>query len=152
MVRRDALKTVIAGYPWFLDWGRDTLIVLRGLIADGRHDDALEILREFGRFEERGTLPNIIHGNTVGNRDTSDAPLWFCVAAGDLMEAMGDRKVLDVACGSRTLREVLVSILTYYRDGTPNGIHMDPASGLIYSPSHFTWMDTNYPAATPREG
>lgn len=152
VVRRDALKTVIAGYPWFLDWGRDTLIVLRGLIADGRHDDALEILREFGRFEERGTLPNIIHGNTVGNRDTSDAPLWFCVAAGDLMEAMGDRKVLDVACGSRTLREVLVSILTYYRDGTPNGIHMDPASGLIYSPSHFTWMDTNYPAATPREG
>jgi len=152
VVRRDALKTVIAGYPWFLDWGRDTLIVLRGLIADGRHADALAILREFGRFEERGTLPNIIHGNTVGNRDTSDAPLWFCVAAGDLMEALGDREVLEAACGPRTLREVLVSILSHYRDGTPNGIRMDPASGLIYSPPHFTWMDTNYPAATPREG
>lgn len=152
VVRRDALRTVIAGYPWFLDWGRDTLIALRGLIADGRRGEALAILKEFGRFEERGTLPNIIHGDTVGNRDTSDAPLWFCVAAGDLMEALGDRAVLDAACGNRPLRDVLVSILTHYRDGTPNGIRMDPASALIYSPPHFTWMDTNYPAATPREG
>jgi predicted glycogen debranching enzyme len=152
VVRRDALKTVIAGYPWFLDWGRDTLIALRGLIADGRHGDALAILREFGRFEERGTLPNIIHGNTVGNRDTSDAPLWFCVAAGDLMAAAGDREVLEAPCGGRALREVLVSIVGHVRDGTPNGIRMDPGSGLVYSPPHFTWMDTNYPAATPREG
>ena len=152
VVRRDALKTVIAGYPWFLDWGRDTLIALRGLIAAGRRGEALEILREFGRFEEKGTLPNIIHGQTVGNRDTSDAPLWFGVAAGDLMAALGDRAVLDAPCGGRPLREVLVSILSHYRDGTPNGIRMDAESGLIYSPPHFTWMDTNYPAATPREG
>jgi len=152
VVRRDALRTVIAGYPWFLDWGRDTLIVLRGLIADGRHDESLAILQEFGRFEENGTLPNIIHGQTVGNRDTSDAPLWFCVAAGDLVDATNGRQALHAPCGNRVLRDVLVSILTHYRDGTPNGIHMDPASGLIFSPSHFTWMDTNYPAATPREG
>jgi predicted glycogen debranching enzyme len=152
VVRRDALRTVIAGYPWFLDWGRDTLIALRGLIAAGRHDEALAIIQEFGRFEERGTLPNIIHGQTVGNRDTSDAPLWFCVAAGDLMEALGDPQVLAAACGERTLREVLVSILAHYRDGTPNGIRMDAESALVYSPPHFTWMDTNYPAATPREG
>ena len=151
-MRRDALRTVIAGYPWFLDWGRDTLIALRGLIADGRTREALAILREFGRFEEGGTLPNIIHGNTVGNRDTSDAPLWFCVAAGDLMEATGDRDVLGAACGERTLRDVLVSIVTHYRAGTSNGIRMDPESALVYSPPHFTWMDTNYPAATPREG
>jgi len=152
VVRRDALRTVIAGYPWFLDWGRDTLIVLRGLIADGRHREALEILREFGRFEERGTLPNIIHGESVGNRDTSDAPLWFCVAAGDLMEAAGAERVLGAPCGRRPLRDVLVSILTHIRDGTPNGIRMDPESALVYSPPHFTWMDTNYPAGTPREG
>ncbi len=152
VVRRDALRTVIAGYPWFLDWGRDTLIALRGLIADGRHNEALAILKEFGRFEDKGTLPNIIHGNTVGNRDTSDAPLWFCVAAGDLMEALGDQKVLGAACGDRALREILISILTHTRDGTPNGIRMDPESALIYSPPHYTWMDTNYPAATPREG
>ena len=152
VVRRDALRTVIAGYPWFLDWGRDTLIALRGMIADGRHDEALAILKEFGRFEENGTLPNIIHGNTVGNRDTSDAPLWFCVAAGDLMEAIDDPTVLNAACGTRSLRDVLVSILSHTRDGTPNGIRMDPESALVYSPPHFTWMDTNYPAATPREG
>jgi predicted glycogen debranching enzyme len=51
-----------------------------------------------------------------------------------------------------TITDVLVNIATHYRGGTPNGIRMDPASGLIWSPSHFTWMDTNYPAATPREG
>jgi predicted glycogen debranching enzyme len=152
VVRRDALRTVIAGYPWFLDWGRDTLIVLRGLIADGRYRESLSILNEFGRFEERGTLPNIIHGTTVGNRDTSDAPLWFCVAAGDLMAATDEQTVLGATCGNRTFRDVLVSIVTHYRDGTPNGIRMDPESALIYSPPHFTWMDTNYPAATPREG
>jgi predicted glycogen debranching enzyme len=88
----------------------------------------------------------------VGNRDTSDAPLWFCVAAGDLMAATDDQTVLNATCGKRRFSEVLISILTHYRDGTPNGIRMDPESALIYSPPHFTWMDTNYPAATPREG
>ena len=152
VVRRDALRTVIAGYPWFLDWGRDTLIVLRGLIADGHHGEALAILKEFGRFERQGTLPNMIRGNDDGNRETSDAPLWFCVAAGDLMDAVGDQEVLNARCGDRPLRDVLVSILAHYRDGTSNGIRMDPESALIYSPPHYTWMDTNYPAATPREG
>jgi predicted glycogen debranching enzyme len=152
VVRRDNLHTVIAGYPWFLDWGRDTLIALRGLIADGQHGLALDILSEFGRFERNGTLPNMIRGEDDANRETSDAPLWFCVATGELMAALGDAAVLDTPCGGRALREVLVSILTHYRDGTPNGIRMDASSGLIYSPAHYTWMDTNYPAATPRQG
>ncbi len=153
IVKRDTLKTVIAGYPWFLDWGRDTLIVLRGLIADGQTDDALAVLTEFGRFEKDGTLPNIIHGNTVGNYDTSDAPLWFCAVAADLIDELGAKNVLNHAVREdRTLRDVIRSILEHYREGTPNGMKMDPESGLIYSPPHFTWMDTNYPAATPREG
>ena len=152
VVRRDSLHTVIAGYPWFLDWGRDTLIALRGLIAAGQHGTALDILREFGRFERDGTLPNMIRGEDDANRDTSDAPLWLFAAAGDLAAALGDTAVLGAPCGSRTLRDVLASILTHYRDGTPNGIRMDAASGLIYSPAHYTWMDTNYPAATPRQG
>ena len=153
IVKRDALKTVIAGYPWFLDWGRDTLIALRGLIADGQTEDALAILTEFGRFEKDGTLPNIIHGNTVGNYDTSDAPLWFCTVVSDLIDELGAKAVLNhVVRKGRTLRDVIRSILDHYRDGTPNGMKMDPESGLIYSPPHFTWMDTNYPAATPREG
>ena len=152
LVRRNEHRTVIAGYPWFLDWGRDTLIVLRGIIADGRLDTARDILREFGRYEENGTLPNIIRGRDVGNRDTSDAPLWFAVAVGDMLRAQGGGDALDLDCGGRPLRDVLVSIATHYRDGTPNGIRMDPGSGLVYSPSHFTWMDTNYPAGTPRAG
>ncbi len=152
IVKRDDLLTVIAGYPWFLDWGRDTLIVLRGLIADGRAADALRILREFGRFEERGTIPNLIRGNDHSNRDTSDAPLWFGVAAADLIATLGPVAVLDASCGGRPLHEVLGSIAAHYRDGTPNGIRMDRASALVYSPPHFTWMDTNFPAATPREG
>ena len=152
VVKRDDLLTVIAGYPWFLDWGRDTLIVLRGLIADGRTAEALQILKEFGRFEKQGTLPNMIRGNDDSNRDTSDAPLWFGVAAADLMNLLSPAAVLEAPCGRRPLRDVLVSIATHYRDGTPNGIHMDRDSALIYSPPHFTWMDTNFPAATPREG
>ena len=152
VVRRDDLLTIIAGYPWFLDWGRDTLIVLRGIIAAERADDALRILREFGRFEKQGTLPNMIRGNDDSNRDTTDAPLWFGVATADLISVLDAKTVLDAPCGDRPLRDVLVSIATHYRDGTPNGIRMDRASALIYSPPHFTWMDTNFPAATPREG
>ncbi len=149
---RDDLKTVIAGYPWFLDWGRDTLIVLRGLIAMGETAVSMDILREFGRFEEHGTLPNIIHGGTVGNRDTSDAPLWFIVAAGDAMNQKGSREIASLDCGGRPLSEVILSIVSSYLAGTSNGIKVDKGSGLVYSPSHFTWMDTNYPAGTPRIG
>ena len=152
VVRRDSLRTVIAGYPWFLDWGRDTLIVLRGLIADGRTQESLAILKEFGRFEKQGTIPNMIRGKDDANRETSDAPLWFCVAAGDLMEVLGAEKVLSTNCMGRPLSEVLESIVQNISEGTPNGIYMDKESALIYSPPHYTWMDTNYPAATPREG
>ena len=154
VVKRDDLKTVIAGYPWFLDWGRDTLIFLRGMIAAGRREESLEILRAFARFEERGTIPNIIHGSTVGNRDTSDAPLWLVAAAADLCAASprGAKKILSSDCGGRTLLQVLDSVADNYMSGTPNGIRMDPESGLVFSPPHFTWMDTNYPAGTPRMG
>ncbi|MDA0989594.1 MAG: glycogen debranching enzyme N-terminal domain-containing protein [Verrucomicrobia bacterium] len=152
IVRRDHLKTVIAGYPWFLDWGRDTMICLRGLIAAGLHTEARAILLEFAGFEDGGTLPNVIHGSDVSNRDTSDAPLWFFVACGDLLKAEGRDSFLEADCGGRRVADVLSSIVRHYRDGTANGIRMDDASGLIFSPSHFTWMDTNYPAGTPREG
>jgi glycogen debranching enzyme len=152
VVARDGLRTVIAGYPWFLDWGRDTLIVLRGLAAAGYGREALKILREFGRLESRGTLPNMIRGADHGNRETSDAPLWFFIATRDLISALGHDAVLDAPCGDRPLREVLRSIAHHMLEGTPNGIRTDPATGLVYSPPHYTWMDTNYPAATPRTG
>ncbi len=153
IAKRDDVKTVIAGYPWFLDWGRDTFIFLRGAIAAGKTDDALAIVEAFARFEENGTLPNIIYGDTAGNRDTTDAQLWFVLAVRDLCGKLGDKEVLDrTVTGGRTIRNVVDSILDRYWTGTPNGIHADPDSALVWSPSHFTWMDTNYPACTPRCG
>jgi predicted glycogen debranching enzyme len=157
VVRRDSGKTVIAGYPWFLDWGRDSLIAARGLIAAGMTDEVRELLKTFARFEESGTLPNTIHGENATNRDTTDAPLWFGVACEEFVAATvtprdfySTRLVTKAA--TRTITDVLRSIANNYIRGTPNGIRMDAASGLIWSPSHFTWMDTNHPAGTPREG
>ena len=153
VVRRGDFNTVIAGFPWFLDWGRDTLIVVRGLIADGKLSIAQSILTQFAAFEENGTLPNMIRGDDAANRDTSDAPLWFYTACADLMASQDDPKSLPaVDCNGRTLRQVLIDMADGIIKGTPNGIAVDPESGLIYSPAHFTWMDTNYPAGTPRQG
>ncbi|MCU0614646.1 MAG: amylo-alpha-1,6-glucosidase [Desulfobacterales bacterium] len=152
IVHREKLYSIIAGYPWFLDWGRDTLIVTRGLIAAGKTEAARAVLSLFGRFENNGTIPNMIRGDDVGNRDTVDAPLWFCVACADLVRAEKNDGFLDLQCGEKTIRRILISIVTHMMIGTDNGIRMDSESGLIFSPSHFTWMDTNYPAGTPRQG
>ena len=152
IVRRDGLKTVIAGYPWFLDWGRDTFIFMRGMIAAGMYEDSLKILKAFAAFEENGTLPNIIYGNTAGNRDTTDAQLWFIRCCEELSSAV-EKGEADIAAGEIVaLRRTCESIVDNYIKGTPNNIHVDAGSGLVWSPSHFTWMDTNYPACTPRVG
>ncbi|WP_035257984.1 amylo-alpha-1,6-glucosidase [Desulfatirhabdium butyrativorans] len=152
IVRRKPFASVIAGYPWFLDWGRDSLITVRGMVAAGAYDLARKMLLQFGRFEERGTLPNMIAGELPANRDTSDAPLWFAVAVRDLVRATGKTDFLDAPCGRRKIREVLASICRAYMEGTENGIRVDADSGLVFSPAHFTWMDTNYPACSPRQG
>ena len=169
IVKRDELKTVIAGYPWFLDWGRDTFIFMRGMIAAGKLEDSFKILKAFASFEENGTLPNIIYGKTAGNRDTTDAQLWFvrCVeeleaavlagapaaSAGQMSFDFAEENEGKPTIGSLAeLKRTCERIVDAYISGTPNGIHMDVESGLVWSPSHFTWMDTNYPACTPRVG
>ena len=159
IVRRGSLKTVIAGYPWFLDWGRDTLIFCRGMAAAGMKEEVLSILRQFAAFEEGGTLPNMILGDNASNRDSSDAPLWLFTACADLTRSLGDAAWLGerivrpgAAGGGRTMLETLVAMAQSLRKGTYNGIACDPESGLIFSPAHFTWMDTSHPAGTPREG
>jgi predicted glycogen debranching enzyme len=150
VVRRGEGKTVIAGYPWFLDWGRDSLICARGLLAAGMVDEVKQLLLTFAQFEKDGTLPNTIHGSDVSNRDTTDAPLWFAVACEELVaqacSLSKSGKMPD------PLHAALTSIAENYSKGTPNGIRMDADSALIWSPAHFTWMDTNHPAGTPREG
>jgi predicted glycogen debranching enzyme len=152
VVKRGALKTVIAGYPWFLDWGRDALIFARGLIAAGQTETARAVLKQFAQFENRGTVPNMIAGQDAANRDTSDAPLWLLAACADLMRTEGHRRFLDIRIGDRNVRQILVSIGKSISKGTPNGIRMEPESGLVFSPTHFTWMDTDHPPGTPREG
>jgi glycogen debranching enzyme len=146
VVRRGGHTTVIAGYPWFLDWGRDTFIAARGMLTAGAREAVVGLLRTFGRFEQHGTLPNMLCGEDASNRDTSDAPLWYAVVAGET-EALD-----ETVSKGRTVLDVLRAIAAGYLAGTPNGIRVDPASGLVYSPPHFTWMDTNHPACTPRAG
>jgi len=152
VVTRGSGQTVIAGYPWFLDWGRDTLIVARGLIAAGDVRDVREILCAFATLEQDGTLPNMIRGADSSNRNTSDAALWLFTACRDLYAQTANAGFLDTQCGERSLRRVLIDIAAALEQGTPNGIVVDPESGLLFSPTHFTWMDTNHPPGTPREG
>ena len=152
LARRGPGSTVIAGYPWFQDWGRDTFIAARGLLAAGMTGEVTAMLTTFARFEDRGTLPNMLSADATGDRDTSDAPLWFALAMEEAAAQVGPGLYGQAADDHRSLGEVLAAIATGYLDGTPNGIRVDPASGLVWSPSHFTWMDTNYPAGTPRQG
>ena len=152
VVKRGDLKSVIAGYPWFLDWGRDALIFVRGLVAAGKSADARDILVQFARFEKNGTLPNMIQAENDANRNTSDAPLWLLTACADWAQAQDKDTLLATDCGGRSLRQILLSIGQSLKTGAPNGVHMDPESGLIFSPTHFSWMDTNHPASTPRQG
>jgi len=153
LVKRGKLTSVIAGYPWFLDWGRDSLIATRGLIAAGKIEEAKEVLIQFGRFEEQGTLPNMIQGDNAGNRDTADAPLWFMVAVNDMLKVENNHGFLETNTDDmRTIRQIIFSIGSSLIIGTDNGVRMDPESGLLFSPAHFSWMDTNYPAGTPRQG
>ena len=153
VVRRNNGKTVIAGYPWFLDWGRDALICARGLLAAGLVDEVSQLLLTFARLEENGTLPNALAGETATNRDTSDAPLWFGIACEETAAVAGqDFYKTQIGKGTLTIADVLRNIAVNYIKGTPNRIRMDPDSCLIWSPAHFTWMDTSFPACTPREG
>ena len=154
IVKRGDLKTVIAGYPWFLEWGRDTLIAARGLIAAPEFRTHVKaILLQFASYAQNGTIPNMIFGGNADNRDTSDAQLWLFTACRDLCLAEGGHDFLrERVKNGKTLLETLVALAEGLLAGTPNGITVDPDSMLVFSPSHFTWMDTNYPAGTPRQG
>ena len=153
IVKRDDLGTVIAGYPWFLDWGRDTLIALRGVVRFPQfHTGTAQILRRFAAFERNGTIPNMICGSNDSNRDTSDAPLYFIIAVRDYIRASKDKEFLNADCNGRSLKSVIDSIISNCKRGTPNGIVMDEKSKLLFSPAHFSWMDTAHPAGTPRQG
>ncbi len=145
--------SVIAGYHWFGDWGRDTMIALPGLaVATGRPEVAARILRTFARFVDRGMLPNRFPDQgAVPEYNTVDATLWYFDAIRAYHAATGDDGLL------KELFPVLESILHWHREGTRYGIAEDPADGLLRSGEpgvQLTWMDAKVGdwVVTPRTG
>jgi predicted glycogen debranching enzyme len=146
-------RSVIAGYPWFGDWGRDTMISLPGLcLATGRFDEARLILETFARFVDGGMLPNVFPGaGDVPEYNTVDAALWYIEAWRAYVEATGDDPAL------RRVFPVLASIVDGYSRGTRYGIAVDPADGLVRAGEpgvQLTWMDAKVGdwVVTPRIG
>jgi predicted glycogen debranching enzyme len=133
-------RSIIAGYHWFADWGRDTMISLPGLtIATGRPDVARLILLAFSRFVDGGMLPNNFPdaGGEPGY-NTADATLWYFEAVRQYFAATQDKATLQ------ELFPVLASIVDWHVKGTRYNIHVDPADALLYAggPSvQLTWMD-----------
>jgi predicted glycogen debranching enzyme len=146
-------SSVIAGYPWFADWGRDTMIALPGLTSSlGRHDIAAEVLRTFARFVDRGMLPNRFpDGGEAPDYNTVDATLWFFQAIKEAGLASGDPSL------SRNLYPSLIDIVRQHVAGTRYGIGLDPKDSLLRAGEpgvQLTWMDAKVGdwVVTPRTG
>jgi predicted glycogen debranching enzyme len=146
-------ESVIAGYPWFGDWGRDTMIALPGLtLATGRYESARRILETFARFIDRGMLPNVFPGSgEAPEYNTADAALWYVEAWRAYVETTGDKAAL------RIVFPVLAGIIDAYSRGTRYGIAMDPGDGLLRAGEpgvQITWMDAKVGdwVVTPRIG
>jgi predicted glycogen debranching enzyme len=158
LVRRGAGKTIVAGYPWFTDWGRDTFIALRGLcLATERFDEARDILLAWSRFVSEGMLPNrFLDDGEQPEFNAVDASLWFIVAVQDFCDtARGSRARLSTM-DRAILLQAVDRILDGYARGTRYGIRMD-ADGLLpcgVPGVQLTWMDAKVGdwVVTPRIG
>ena len=149
----DEIRSVIAGYHWFTDWGRDTMISLEGLtLVTGRHAEAGFILRTFAHSVRNGLIPNLFpEGTAEGLYHTADATLWFVHALDRYVQATGDRTTL------RQLLPILHDIIDHHVRGTRFGIGLDPADGLLRQGEagyQLTWMDAKVGdwVVTPRRG
>jgi predicted glycogen debranching enzyme len=149
----DEIRSVIAGYHWFTDWGRDTMISLEGLtLVTGRVTEAGYILRTFARAVRDGLIPNLFpEGQREGLYHTADATLWYFHAVQRYLEATGDEHTL------RLLLPMFCDIVEHHIAGTRFGIHVDPADGLLtQGDPHLplTWMDAKVGdwVVTPRRG
>jgi predicted glycogen debranching enzyme len=149
----DEIKSVIAGYHWFTDWGRDTMISLEGLtLCTGRTHEAASILRTFGQYVHEGLLPNMFpDGSNQGLYHTADATLWFFHALDRYHAATGDDALLA------RLLPVMVGIAEKHVEGTRFGIGVDPEDGLLRQGAEgyqLTWMDAKCDGwvVTPRRG
>jgi predicted glycogen debranching enzyme len=149
----DEVRTVIAGYHWFTDWGRDTMISLEGLtLVTGRSLEAGYILRTFAHYVRDGLIPNMFpDGQKEGLYNTADATLWFFHALGRYLENSKDHITL------RLLLPTLVDIVEHHLRGTKFNIHVDPDDGLLIQGQkgyQLTWMDAKMGdwVVTPRRG
>jgi predicted glycogen debranching enzyme len=149
----DDIRTIIAGYHWFTDWGRDTMISLEGLtLTTGRFTEAGWILRTFAYYIRHGLLPNLFpEGKNEGLYHTADATLWFFHALNRYVEITGDRTTL------RLILPKLVDIVHRHLQGTDFGIKVDARDGLLSQSApgyQLTWMDAKVDnwVVTPRRG
>lgn len=149
----DEARTVIAGYHWFTDWGRDTMISLEGLtLCTGRYQEARSILKTFAGYVQDGLLPNLFpEGERQGLYHTADATLWYFHALDRYYRVTGDRDLLI------ELQPVLRSILDHHVRGTRFGIGVDRRDGLLRAAAdgyQLTWMDAKVEGwvVTPRRG
>jgi predicted glycogen debranching enzyme len=153
IVSRGDQKTVIAGYHWFSDWGRDTMIALPGLtLPTGKHEDARSILRTFAKHVNQGLLPNRFpDAGEIPEYNTVDATLWFFEAARAYVTYTGDLEFVR-----NELYPVFADIIAWHVRGTRYGIKVDP-NGLLCSGEpgvQLTWMDAKVGdwVVTPRRG
>jgi predicted glycogen debranching enzyme len=149
----ERVRSVIAGYHWFTDWGRDTMISLEGLtLCTGRKDEAKSILLTFGRYVQNGLLPNHFpEGHRSAVYNTVDATFWYFHAIDRYLEWTQDTDLLE------ELFATLESIIAAHVKGTDFGIHLDQDDGLITAASEgfqLTWMDAKVDewVVTPRRG
>jgi predicted glycogen debranching enzyme len=158
LVRRGSGRTIVAGYPWFTDWGRDTFIAIRGLcLATGRLEEARDILLEWAAAVSEGMLPNRFpdHGEAP-EFNAVDASLWYVIAVHELLQPAPDRSKRLTAEQRRALETAVRNIVHGYASGTRFGIRMD-ADGLLAAgvPGlQLTWMDARVGdrVITPRIG
>jgi predicted glycogen debranching enzyme len=149
----DEIRSVIAGYHWFTDWGRDTMISLEGLtLMTGRQVEAAYILRTFAHYIRDGLIPNMFpEGQTEGLYHTADATLWFFHALSRYLRVTKDRHLLG------QMLPKLMDIVGHHLRGTRFGIHVDPNDGLLSQGQggyQLTWMDAKVDdwVVTPRRG
>jgi predicted glycogen debranching enzyme len=149
----EEVRSVIAGYHWFTDWGRDTMISLEGLTCTtGRHREAGWILRTFGQYVRDGLIPNMFpDGANEGLYHTADATLWFFHALDRYLKATDDQVTLEV------LLPKMHDIVRQHLRGTSFNIRVDPKDGLLAQGAEgyqLTWMDAKCDGwvVTPRRG
>lgn len=151
--QNEASDSIIAGFPWFGDWGRDTMVSLPGLcLATGRYDVAWRILTTFSEFVNEGMLPNtFVSGGKKPEYNSVDASLWYIEAWRAYLQASGDIDAVD------DVLPLLEEIIFAYSDGTRFGISVDPDDGLLMAGvegQQLTWMDARVDGieVTPRHG